>query len=114
MNVRTKRTAFTLLETLVSLGAATVLLIGLASSVRIVGRTLRNVAVDTRNSPVGPYERLRDDLRHATSMSQATSTTLSFTVPDRNGDGQRETLSYRINNNQLERSEAVVPTMEQG
>ncbi len=39
-------------------------------------------------------------------MSQATSTTLSFTVPDRNGDGQRETLSYRINNNQLERSEA--------
>ncbi len=53
MNVRTKRTAFTLLETLVSLGAATVLLIGLASSVRIVGRTLRNVTVDTRNSPLG-------------------------------------------------------------
>ncbi len=96
---------FSLLELIMTLAAASLLLAGLASSVRISTRTLRNVNDTTRCDPLGAMERLHEDANVALRLTNITSNQFSLTIPDRNGDGNSETVHYRVSSNQLQRAE---------
>ncbi|HUG89658.1 MAG TPA: hypothetical protein VML55_02415 [Planctomycetaceae bacterium] len=90
-----RRAGYTLVELLVSSVSATILMAGLASALFIAGQALegRSASVE-RCQAADVQSTLLADLEHATSFVERTSDVVTFTVPDRNGDGAAETLSY--------------------
>ena len=90
------RRGYTLIELIVSIGSASVLTAGLASAVIVA-----NGGLSAPESPDGQrldasdvHRQLLSDLRHAQSFSERTDTAVTFTVPDRDGDGFPDTLRY--------------------
>ncbi|MGH7135707.1 MAG: prepilin-type N-terminal cleavage/methylation domain-containing protein, partial [Pirellulales bacterium] len=69
---------------------ATPLAIRMASQGVPDGKNTASAAVDASRA----MEVVASDLAFATSVSSKTSASLTFTVPDRNGDGQPETIQY--------------------
>lgn len=91
-----RRSAYTLLELVIAVAASVFLIVGLASALFISGQ-----ALDDSNSPqtrqtesAAALQQIMNDLRHATSFTERTSTAITFTVPDQNGDEQEETIRY--------------------
>jgi len=87
---------YTLLEMLLSLAIMTVLMGAMAVSLAVASR-----ALDTGTGPVGQTRRAAEtveeidaDLAMALSFSERTSAAVTFTVPDRTGDGKPETIRY--------------------
>ncbi|WP_146447492.1 PulJ/GspJ family protein [Bythopirellula polymerisocia] len=91
-----QRHAFSLLELMIALGTSSLLVAGLASSLYISSQALSdnpNSSEQSRTSAIVLHD-LAADLNKAISFSERTATALTFTVPDRNGDGTSETIRY--------------------
>lgn len=86
----------TLIEVVVASTASALLVVGLASSAYIAARALDLVTgpTATRSHVVEVLDQVVGDLHTALSFAERTATAVEFTVPDRDGDGQPETLRY--------------------
>jgi Tfp pilus assembly protein PilW len=91
-----RRRALSLIELVVSMTAASMLLAGTTSTIYLVVR-----ASDPKYAPsVSLLDGSRcaadmvADLGYALSITSATSTSVTATVPDRNADGSPETIRY--------------------
>jgi hypothetical protein len=92
---RSARRGYTLLEMVISTGAATVLLGGLMSTIVVANRAWSpdlKPAIKTEASSL--TRQLSIDLRSALAFTDRTATAATFTVPDRDSDGQPEVLRY--------------------
>lgn len=96
MRKRFLRRAFSLLETAVSLGSASVLTVGLGASLVVATRGLDlNSAPDGKRVDATRVARdLARDLQQATRFTEQTATAATFLVPDRDADGRPETIRY--------------------
>ncbi len=87
------------MEMLVASAVGALLVGGMASSIHIASRGLDiadgSSGGKTRTARV--LDQIVRDLRHAQRFSEQTSTAVTFTVPDRNGDGMVETIRYAWN-----------------
>ena len=93
---RKLRRAFTLVEMLMSLLIISVIMLGLQSAILIAGRAAPG-ANNGRLYCVGAgqgADQFQADLATATAFNTMTATSVNFTVPDRNGDGNPETIQY--------------------
>eukprot|EP00913_Durusdinium_trenchii_P019518 g18348.t1 len=82
----------------VSVVAGIFLVVGLASSLVIAGRAFDNSSASVERSRAAAVQTdMMNDVNNATSFSVQTSNTVTFQVPDRDGDNQQETLSYSWN-----------------
>lgn len=100
------RRAYTLIELIVSMGAATMLMGGLASSIYLSSQALNGQSQGSRRT--GATEILNGinaDVGHAIRFTERTATAMTFEVPDRDGDSNTDTIRYRWTgapNNNLE------------
>jgi prepilin-type N-terminal cleavage/methylation domain-containing protein len=90
------RRGLTLIELLVAICIVAILMAGLGSAVLIAGH-----AVDGGGGPAARFSdaaqavhRITADLAYATSVPERTDRAVTFTLPDRNGDGADETIRY--------------------
>lgn len=93
---RSRPAAYTLVELVISSAIATILVGGMTSSIYLASQAL-DVTEDTTTNhsrTTRALDQLVRDLRHAREFTERTSTAMTFTVPDRDGDGHRETLRY--------------------
>lgn len=91
-----ERHGYSLLELVVSLAAAVVLMAGMASAVAVSTRTLAlsDTGSNVRATSAEVHRDLLADLQRATGFTERTANAVTFTVPDRTGDGQPDTLRY--------------------
>ncbi len=90
------RPGYTLIEMVVSLGISTVLIGGLSSAVMIATKSLGTPA-SSSTAVVDAGEAadlLVADIGTALAFTERTASAVTFTVPDRNGDLQPETIRY--------------------
>lgn len=93
---RAPRAGYTLIELLAATASSAILVAGSASTLYIASRALDTGADGNRHTRIAA-EVLGDmmaDVRHARRFTERTATAITFTVPDRDGDGQDETLRY--------------------
>ena len=90
-----RRPGFSVGETLISTAAAGMLLTGISSAIFFSMRASDpdELTINSLES-AAVAEELIADLQCATSFSERAPTAVTFTVADRNGDGQPETLRY--------------------
>ncbi|GAB5405623.1 MAG: hypothetical protein Aurels2KO_38540 [Aureliella sp.] len=90
------RQGFSLMEMVVASASATVLLVGLASSVVVVSTAFDGADGGTSQTLDASLavDELLSDLQYASTFTERTSTAVTFTVPDRDGNGVDETLRY--------------------
>lgn len=91
-----QRRGYTLIELVASIGAASILMAGMGSAVFLSAQ-----AFTTSESPTGrkvdtaqAQQQVLRDLRYANSFSERTANAVTFTVPDRTGDGRPDTIRY--------------------
>ncbi|MEZ6134996.1 MAG: hypothetical protein R3C53_08820 [Pirellulaceae bacterium] len=86
----------TLLEMVAAMTAASILMGGLSAAVIVTSKAFRpeSTAMHAKTTSNLAQGDLLNDLRLATSFSERTNTAATFKVPDRDGDGLRETLRY--------------------
>lgn len=90
------RGGFSLVEMVVSLAVVSVLLAGMTSAVVLASRALPSndgpaaATVQTAEA----LHQLRDDLRAATELLNRTDTSVTLHLPDRDGDGRPEVVTY--------------------
>jgi len=91
-----RRSGYTLIELLVSSALGAVLLGGMGSAVYVASQAMDidQGASAQRASNARIIDQILRDVRHATAFSERTATAITFTVPDRDGDGQPETMRY--------------------
>jgi prepilin-type N-terminal cleavage/methylation domain-containing protein len=87
---------FTLIELTLALVIVAILMLSVHSVLALAARLApngRNASSATTAVAKG-IEMLNFDLPYATSIVAKSATSITFTVPDRNGDGQAETIRY--------------------
>lgn len=93
-----RRGGFTLIELLVSAAIVAVLAVAMGSAVMIASRAIGRRSPDSSAarsvSAAEAVEQMRSDLRTATSFTERQASAVTFTVPDRDGDGVQETIRY--------------------
>lgn len=96
-----QRSGYTLIELLVSSALGAVLLGGMGSAVYVASQAMDidQGASAQRASNARAIDQILRDVRHARSFTERTSTAMTFTVPDRDGDGQPETIRYAWSGN---------------
>jgi len=87
---------YTLIELVVSMIGASVLAIGLASSLVVATQSLSLGEGDLNDSRTAhrALAQLHRDVQSALSMSELTATSVTMTVPDRDGDSVPEVIRY--------------------
>lgn len=95
-HARQPRAGYSLLELTISLAAAVVLMAGMASAVAVSTQTLTltDTGASARVRSTDVQRDMLADLQRATGFTERTATAVTFTVPDRTGDGRPETLRY--------------------
>jgi prepilin-type N-terminal cleavage/methylation domain-containing protein len=93
---RTKASGFTLIEAMISIAVISILVAAMGSMMLAVGHALPDP-----KSPTSAIAEAHDaasllsaELRCARTCTEMTPTAITFTVPDRNGDGVDETIRY--------------------
>ena len=90
------RSGYTLIELVLAIAITGILLTGMSASIVIASRTVSEgydvVGLALRTSDV--LGEINSDLSTATAFLDRTSSSVTFTVPDRNGDGVSETMKY--------------------
>lgn len=97
INRQKKQSGFTLVELLLTVTVMTVLLGGLASAVLLASHALpdpKNPMTAVTDGS-GVLEQISSEIYCATNVTQRTPTSITFTVADRNADGNPEIISYR-------------------
>lgn len=91
-----RRKAHTLIELVMAMASATVLMAGLAATVMVTSQAFRpeTTAQHARTTAAFTVHDLLADIRLATGFTERSEEALTFTVPDRDGDGRAETLTY--------------------
>lgn len=90
-----QRHGLTLLELVVSLASSIVLVAGLVGSLYIANQALDGSARARQSLTASTVLRdLMADVSEAKSIVEQTERAITFTVPDRNGDGAPETIRY--------------------
>ncbi len=90
-----RRPGYTLVEVLVSMGAAAILMTGLASTLLLATAALDPDFDDRDRAEQGEVlSVLQSDLAQAKYFTERTSTSVAFVVPDRDGDGEDESIRY--------------------
>jgi hypothetical protein len=91
-----RRAGYTFIELVVTMASSAILMAGLASVLFIASKAITPDATATQdaNRSSLALAQLTADLRLALDLSERTATAVTFTVPDRNGDGAVETLRY--------------------
>jgi prepilin-type N-terminal cleavage/methylation domain-containing protein len=90
------RPGFTLIELVLAMAITTILLMGMSASIVIASRAVSDgydvvgLALRTSDS----LGELDSDLSMAQAFLDRTGSSVTFTVPDRNGDGSSETIKY--------------------
>lgn len=93
--LRPRRRGYTLIELVISAGAASVLVVGLASALVLSSQAFDGTGAAAAHANAAAVQAdLMADLNDATGFTTRTATAATFTVPDRDGDGEEETLSY--------------------
>lgn len=91
-----RRSGFTLIEIVTSIGILSVLMWAMLSTMLIaskaIGSSDSKIAKISQGNNI--LQRITADLSLAQSFSERTATAVTFTVPDRNGDGSPETIRY--------------------
>jgi len=91
-----RRLGYTLIELVVGLGAASVLMAGMASTVFMAARSLDHggaKAVQTKQAH-DAFDDVAMDLAHATTFTERAAHAVTFRVPDRDGNETPETFRY--------------------
>jgi type II secretory pathway pseudopilin PulG len=91
------RRAFTLVEMTVSLGLVSLVMAACGSMVFVAAKALANDKSNVGSDAVAARaaaDQIVDDLKVATAVTEQTATAVTMTVPDRDGDGQPETIRY--------------------
>ncbi len=90
------RAGYTLIEMIVSISSASILMAGMGSAVFLSTEAFNasEMPVAQRVDAAQVQRQILDDLRYASSFSARTANAVTFTVPDRTGDGRPETLRY--------------------
>lgn len=92
---RFHRTGYTLVELIISVGAATMLMAGMASTLFISSQSMNGVGVvEERRDAAEVQADMLQDFAQAELFTARTATAATFTVPDRDGDASDETISY--------------------
>ncbi len=92
---RRPRAGYTLVETLVAMGSATFLLVGLATTLAIATSALDTDFVDRDRAVLGEARSsLQSDLAAARHFTERTANSVTFAVPDRSNDGKADLLRY--------------------
>lgn len=91
-----RRAAFTLVEVMISMGVVTVILGALASVMRLASTQLNAATggISNVNKATTLLQQITTEVAMAKTVTERTATAITFTVPDRNGDGQDETIRY--------------------
>ena len=95
-SVQSRRSGYTLIELVIATASAAMLIGGLASTAFISRSVLSTDSTPGTDANRGAMalSRLTADVRQAIRFTQRTATAVTFLVPDRNGDGQMETIRY--------------------
>jgi type II secretory pathway pseudopilin PulG len=91
------RCAFTLVEALLSMVVLSIIVVACGSAMRLMSRGLAardNTLESQTASGRSALDQIRDDLKIALTVPEQTATALTVTVPDRDGDGNPETIRY--------------------
>jgi len=89
------RAGYTLIEMMISLAAGAILLAGLGSTIVVSSQAWsKNLSPRQQADTCEATRRIHDDLQFALQFSERTSQAATFTVPDRDGDGVKETIRY--------------------
>jgi hypothetical protein len=93
----TRRKGYQLLELSLSLTTASVLILGLASSLAIATKSLSIASVRESSSfsSESAIARLRQDLAEAYPVQSRSATSVSLLTSDRNGDGSLDRIRYQ-------------------
>ena len=92
-HMRRKSGAFTLLEVMLSTVIISMIMMAMVSVMTLSTRCLNSKGENIiRASDV--IDEITTDLNLAMSFSERTDTAVTFTVPDRNNNGQSETIRY--------------------
>ena len=91
-----QRGGYTLVELMVALSASVVLMGGMASAVAVSTRSLSlaDTGSGARAISTDVQRDFLADLQRATGFTERTANAVTFTVPDRTGDGRPEKLRY--------------------
>ena len=92
----TRIAAFTMVEMVTSCMILSMIMLALGYGLRLALISTGNGATQSFQSLEGSelVERATDDLNEAMNFTEKTSTAVTFTVPDRTGDNQPETIRY--------------------
>src|SRR6476659_7316558 len=95
-NQKSQIRAFTLIEMLISLAIMTVIAAALGSTIVLASRALDQQAGPGASTVAARRATalLLGEAAGATAFSDRTATAVTFTVPDRDGDGTPETIRY--------------------
>jgi prepilin-type N-terminal cleavage/methylation domain-containing protein len=95
-NRESKMRAFTLIEMLISLAIMAVIAAALGSTIVLASKALDQEAGPGASTVAArrATDRLLAELTGATAFSERTANAITFTVPDRDGDGSPETIRY--------------------
>lgn len=101
-----KKDGFSTLELTTSLVSAAVLTMGLGSAVFVSNTALRNGPAVSKDSalPGAPLAMWHEDVQEASNLTY-TSNSMTVAVPDRNADGDNETITYQVVGDELRRTE---------
>src|SRR5215468_2376022 len=90
------RQGFTLAELAVGIAVVSVIIVAIGSVVMVAAKALPTAPGPTETTVTSnsAMDRIASELRYATSITEATPTSVAFTVADRDGDGQPETIRY--------------------
>ncbi len=91
-----RRSGYSLIELSVSLAAAVVLTVGMASAVVVTNQslTLSDTGNGSRALATDVQRDFLADVQRATGFIERTANAVTLTVPDRTGDGLPDTLRY--------------------
>jgi prepilin-type N-terminal cleavage/methylation domain-containing protein len=92
-----RRAAFTMVELTVSLAILSIVVLACGSVIVLAARALNNSTAGSgarATAARAAMDQISADLKAATGFSERTASAVTFTVPDRTGDGQPETIRY--------------------
>jgi len=89
-----RRTGYTFIELIVSLSTASIIVGGLSSSLYIASHALNQDGTARRADADQILDKFVADVEHALSFSERTANAVTFTVPDRDGDIEPDTIRY--------------------
>lgn len=96
MSPKQRRSGYTFIELVISMGSSVILMAGLSSVLFISTKAITPDATASNENSRSSLAaaQLAADLRLALSFSERTARAATFQVPDRDADGQLETLRY--------------------